>query len=122
MPYFESSSITHICVHKVGNQSEEEFLTLSKKELAIDPLVKELRTAYFINPFKSEEFYELYHDSSLSLNEVWTYVAAIFDHPEQTLAQSKHLAQHLYNQSTHPNIKGRGWNYRSASGIALLCT
>lgn len=105
MHYFEGASITHICVHKVGNQSEGEYLTLSKKELAIDPLVKELLTTYFIKPFKSEVYFEFYHDSSLSLNEVWTYVSAIFEQPEQTLLQSKHLAQHLYNQSTHPNIK-----------------
>ncbi|MFT4092918.1 MAG: nucleoid-associated protein [Niabella sp.] len=106
MHYFEGASITHICVHKVGNQSEDECLTLSKKELAIDVEVKELLGRYFLNPFKSEEYYQFYHDSSLTLNEVWTYVSAIFDKPEQTLIQSRHLAQHLYNQSIHPNIKG----------------
>ncbi|MCH5599193.1 nucleoid-associated protein [Niabella ginsengisoli] len=106
MQYFEGASITHICVHKVGNQSEEEYLTLSKKELAIDPEVKDLLAAYFIKPFKSEEYFQLFHDSDLALNEVYTYISAIFDKPEQTLTQSKHLAQHLYNQSTHPNIKG----------------
>ena len=106
MHYFEESTITHICVHKVGNQSEDEFLTLSKKELALDHEVKEFLTKYFLTPFKSEEYFHFYHDSSLSLNEVWTYVSAIFDKPEQTLTQSKHLAQHLYNQSIHPNIMG----------------
>ncbi|HOZ84882.1 MAG TPA: nucleoid-associated protein [Niabella sp.] len=106
MHYFEGSSITHICVHKVGNQSENEYLTLSKKELAIDVVVQNLLAHYFLKPFKSEEYFQFFHDSNLSLNEVWTYASAIFEHPEQTLAQSKHLAQHLYNQSTHPNIKG----------------
>ena len=106
MHFFEESTITHICVHKVGNQSEDEFLTLSKKELALDHEVKEFLTRYFLTPFKSEEYFHFYHDSSLSLNEVWTYVSAIFDKPEQTLTQSKHLAQHLYNQSIHPNIMG----------------
>ncbi|MBZ4189176.1 nucleoid-associated protein [Niabella beijingensis] len=106
MQYFEGSAITHIAVHKVGNQSEEEYLTLSKKELAVDPEVKELMTRYFLNPFKSEEYFQFYSEGHISANEAWNYVSAIFEKPEQTLAQSKNLAQHLYNQGTHPSIKG----------------
>ncbi|AHF16259.1 nucleoid-associated protein [Niabella soli] len=107
MQYFEGSAISHICVHKVGNQSEDEYLTISKKELAVDDTVKELLTRYFLNPFKSEEYFQFFSDNEdLHRNEVWTYVSAIFDRPEQTLAQSKNLAQHLYNQGTLPEIKG----------------
>lgn len=106
MQYFEGSAISHIAVHKVGNQEEGEYLTLSKKELAIDPEVKELLTKYFLNPFKSEEYFHFFTEGQLSQHEIWKSVTAIFDQPEQLLAQSKMLAQHLYDQSTHPNIKG----------------
>ena len=40
------------------------------------------------------------------LNEVYTYVSKIFDEPEQLYEQSVNLAKHLYEQSTHPKIKG----------------
>lgn len=106
MQYFEGSAITHICLHRVGNQVESEFLTLSKKELALTPEVKELLVKYFLTPFKSEEYFQFTSEGHISNNEVWKSVCAIFDKPEQTLAQSKLLAQHLYNQSSHPNIKG----------------
>lgn len=40
------------------------------------------------------------------LNEVYTYVSKIFDEPKQLYEQSVNLAKHLYEQSTHPRIKG----------------
>jgi hypothetical protein len=40
------------------------------------------------------------------MNEVYTYVSTIFDNPIDLLQQSVNLAKHLYNQSTHPKIKG----------------
>lgn len=106
MQYFEGSSITHIAVHNVGNESEGEYLTLSKKELALSPEVKDLLIKYFLTPFKSEEYFHFFSEGSISSNEVWKSVGAIFDNPEQTLLQSKQLAQHLYNLGNHPNVKG----------------
>ncbi|WP_346238701.1 nucleoid-associated protein [Niabella insulamsoli] len=106
MQYFEGSSITHIAVHKVGNESEGEYLTLSKKELVLDPEVKDLLIKYFLTPFKSEEYFQFFSDGPISQNDVWKSVGAIFDNPEQTLLQSKQLAQHLYNLGNHPNVKG----------------
>ena len=61
---------------------------------------------YFLTAFKSEEYYQLHHNSALSLNEVYTYVSAIFANPKELHEQSVNLAKHLYNQSTHPKIKG----------------
>ncbi len=106
MQYFEGSSITHIAVHNVGNESEGEYLTLSKKELVLDPEVKDLLIKYFLTPFKSEEYFQFFSEGHISNNDVWKSVCAIFDNPEQTLLQSKQLAQHLYNLGNHPNVKG----------------
>ncbi|MCH5717888.1 nucleoid-associated protein [Niabella hibiscisoli] len=106
MQYFEGSSITHIAVHNVGNESEGEYLTLSKKELVLDPEVKDLLIKYFLTPFKSEEYFHFFSEAHISNNDVWKSVCSIFDNPEQTLLQSKQLAQHLYNLGNHPNVKG----------------
>jgi len=106
MQYFEGSSITHIAVHKVGNESEGEYLTLSKKELVLDPEVKDLLIKYFLTPFRSEEYFHFFSEGHISNNDVWKSVCSVFDHPEQTLLQSKQLAQHLYSLGNHPNVKG----------------
>lgn len=106
MQYFEGSSMTHICVHKVGNQNEGEYLTLSKKEVALSSELKDLLVKYFLSPFKSEEYFQFSSDGHMSLNPVWKSCAAIFENPGQTLAQSKLLAQHLYNLSSDMNMAG----------------
>lgn len=98
--------ISRLSIHKVGNKSENEYIFLSQANLQVSEDILQLLSSYFLAPFKSEEFYQFYHDSNLSLNEVYTYATAIFDNPEALHEQSLHLARHLYNQSTHPKIKG----------------
>jgi hypothetical protein len=68
--------------------------------------VKEILNFYFTNAFKTEEYFHFFHDTDLSLNEVYTYISEIFTNPETLLEQSVNLAKHLYEQSTHPKIKG----------------
>ncbi len=94
-----------IVIHKVGNKSQNDNLILSHTYTEISKEIKSILNEYFLSPFKSEEYYQFYHDSSLSLNEVYTYVSAIFANPEDLHEQSVNLAKHLYNQSTHPKIK-----------------
>ncbi|RDC61794.1 nucleoid-associated protein [Adhaeribacter pallidiroseus] len=98
--------LEHIILHKVGNKSRDESIQFSKKPLDLDSTVKDLLQRYFLSPFKSEAYYNLYHESDINLNEVYNFVARIFDNPEAFLEQSENLARHLYEQSTHPNVKG----------------
>ncbi len=106
MQYFEGASVTHIAVHKVGNESEGEYLNLSGKELVLTPDVRDLLVKYFLAPFKSEEYFQFFSEGNLANNAVWKSAGSIFDNPTQTLLQSKQLAQHLYNLGNHPNVKG----------------
>lgn len=99
-------SIEHISVHRVGNKANEEGVALSDGPLVLQWEVTEALQAYFKAPIKTEECYQLYHESSLDLNEVYTYVSAIFDNPEALHQQSVNLAKHLFECSTHPKIKG----------------
>lgn len=102
----EYTTIKSISVHKVGNKQNEEEIAFSKSPMEIDEDLKAILIDYFLSSFKSDEYYRFYHDVGLSLNEVYTYVAEIFERPDSLHKNSENLAKHLYNQSLHPKIKG----------------
>jgi len=106
MPIFESSSIANVVVHRVGNKETSEGYVLSSKSLKVSEEMQDLLVRYFLTPFKAEEYYHLYDDTNLQLNAVYQSVSAIFDEPECLWEESARLAKHLYDSSTHPNIKG----------------
>ena len=56
------------------------------------------------SPFKNNEYFHLYHETDINLNEVYSYVSAIFEDQGNLLEHSKNLALHLYEQSSHPKI------------------
>ncbi|MBI9055362.1 MAG: nucleoid-associated protein [Bacteroidales bacterium] len=106
MILFSETIIDQLVVHKVGSKYSEENIRFSKDLLNINDEIKELLTKYFLTPFKSNEFFNFYHESDLNLNEVYHYAQKVFDDPEQIMDQSMNLAKHLYENSTHPNING----------------
>ena len=96
--------IERIAVHSVGNKANGDAILLSSSELMPDESIRNLLATYFLSPFKSEEYYNLYHESSLELNEAYNFVSRIFDDPQALHEQSVQLAKHLYEQSNHPKI------------------
>ncbi|MDR2406883.1 MAG: nucleoid-associated protein, partial [Bacteroidales bacterium] len=106
MIYKEYIKIESIVVHSVGNKLNQENMHLSKRNLSIDVKINQLLTNYFISSFKSSEYFNFHHDIDLNMNEVFACASKIFDNPETLLEQSVNLAKHLYEQSTHPKIKG----------------
>lgn len=93
--------------HYVGNRNEAESLFLSSSFSNTEN--KELRIVllkYFLSSFTSDGYFQLYHDSGIEYNVVYGAANAIFDNPEALYEQSINLAKHLYEQSTHPKIKG----------------
>ena len=105
MIHIDEISIESLTLHKVGNKSQEEGIRFSAAPVKIDDAVQSLLLHYFLSPFKSEEYFNLTHESDVALNEVYTYVSQIFDRPETFYDQSVNLARHLYEVSTHPKIK-----------------
>ena len=97
---------TDFYAHRVGNKHADDGVLLSKKAMVVDSELKELLEHYFVSPFKSSEYYNFYHDIDLNMNEVFACASNIFDNPDTLLEQSVNLAKHLYEQSTHPKIKG----------------
>ncbi len=98
--------INSISVHSVGNKISDDYVFLSKFTLNINGELIDLLTSYFITPFKLNEFFNLYHESDIGLNEVYSFVSKIFDTKECLHEQSINLAKHLYEKSDHPKIKG----------------
>jgi len=102
----EQIDIQSIALHYVGNKLNDEGIRFSKSELLTDDNINGLLFTYFLSPFKSDEYYNLYHDSDLNLNEVYAFASEIFDNPALLYSHSVNLAKHLYEQSIHPKVKG----------------
>ena len=102
----KEATITFISLHLVGNKSAEDGMVLAESGLALSENMRDLLADYFLTPFSSEELFELYHDSGIEFNVVYGAVSRIFDDPDTLHEQSVNLAKHLYDQSTHPKIKG----------------
>jgi hypothetical protein len=81
-------------------------MVLSNEPLVLDWQLNEALMTYFQPPLKTQEYYKLNHESQLDLNEVYAYVSSIFEEPANLHEQSVNLAKHLFESSTHPNIKG----------------
>ena len=102
----DSVELSQSIVHKVGNPTRGEALTLSANPLTLnDPIVRGLLAKYFLAPFNEYEQYQFTHLSDLGLNEVYHYVSAIFDDPKSFTKHSIQLAQFLYSKSTHAKVK-----------------
>lgn len=106
MHYFDHTHILSLAIHQVGNKINNESLVHSHRVVSLYETIQENLIEYFLSQFKTEEYYQMYHDVALSLNEVFVYVSQIFDNIETLYDQSVNLAKHLYDQSTHPKIKG----------------
>lgn len=106
MLYKEYIAIKAITVHNVGNKLNQENIHFSKKLLAIDEEMSNMLIGHFLFPFKSNEYFNFYHDIDLNMNEVFVCVTKIFENRDSLQEQSVNLAKHLYEQSTHPKIKG----------------
>lgn len=105
MIYAENNSIKALIMHRIGNKGMDEGYTISNRYIHIDSQLTILLTKYFINPFITSEFYHLYHEASIELNEIYNYASKIFNDFSSFQDQSINIAKHLYNESIHPKIK-----------------
>lgn len=107
---FNSVKLKHIALHKVGNKIQEEALSLSDFELELEdgsPLKKGM-LEYFLKPFKEGAMYHFWDESEdLNINEMFGFSLRMFANTfDEFMLQSKNMAKHLYETSTHPKIKG----------------
>lgn len=102
---FKEAHLEQLAIHFVGNAANEEGMQLSKELVAVDQDITSLLKSYFLKPFKEQGLYTFHHESDINLNEVFHYATAIFDNPDSLILQSVNIAKHLYESSSHPNIK-----------------
>lgn len=106
MFHFDNVQLQHVSMHRVGNKHKDEPNFFTNAPLDPHEDVAEALMRYFLKPFKKvNPFYRFRHASDLQLNEVYAYAQRIFEDPGQLHEQSRHIVEHLYNQSNHPNIK-----------------
>jgi hypothetical protein len=105
---FFEASLHRVSIHHIGNQSQNEFYSLSDKPLELkDDVIGNLLLQYFLKPFeKTNEVYRLTHSSGdLNLNEIFHFAGQAFEDEDKFHEASQQIAKHLYNASSHPNIK-----------------
>ncbi|MCQ2262272.1 MAG: nucleoid-associated protein [Bacteroidales bacterium] len=103
---FFDAKIQNVTLHFVGNKVADDGIIISDTIVNVDEKLKEVLLSYYISPFTTNEYFEFFHESELELNAVFTYISRIFDNSDALYEQSVNLAKHLYEQSTHPKIKG----------------
>lgn len=100
--------LQYLTIHKVGNAGKDEPLVFSKSPIDLsNEEIGKLLLNYFIHPFaNNSEYYHLFHSIELPLNEIFVCASRIFEDKNTFQEQSIHIAQHLYDNSMHPKIKG----------------
>ncbi len=97
-----------ISVHIIGNKYNGEDLVLSDAPLEInDPVLNEILQHYFLEHFTSPEYFSFnVTDEGGVENPLYNFAKEIFNDGEIGFhGISKNIAQELYDNSEHPNIK-----------------
>ncbi len=105
---FDQAKVHSLAVHYIGNKAHEETLSLSTDTVDISDEVLQRSLLQFFSPthFKTFEQYNFaFTNGQLLHNPVYAATSGIFAAPDQLLPYSVELARHLYQESTHPNIK-----------------
>ena len=94
-------------VHFVGNKAIDEGIRLSTGFLDANEVAKDTLCNYFYKPFiDKEEYYAFGHQTDIELNTMYSYISSIFQNKGCLHSVSVNIASYLYEQSTHPKIKG----------------
>jgi len=104
---YSNCNIDLVSVHEVGNKTNDEELTTSKEPLDIaDDTLRNYLKQYFLTNFKMDEFYSFtFSDGDHTMNPLYQYAQKIFDDKDSFHRNSISCAKHLYEVSSHPNIK-----------------
>ena len=93
-------------IHFVGSKNNLGPLYISGESLALDEEATLLLQESFLQRFRDNTGYHAFsHPSSLQFNETYQYCRELFGGGDfETISAS--IARHLYEQSTHPKVKG----------------
>ena len=67
---FLETNIKNLSLHKVGNKIADEGYILSTKTVEVEKDLKNLLTHYFVSSFKSQEYFNFYHETDIKYKEL----------------------------------------------------
>lgn len=102
---FTDTNIDQAIVHFIGSVDTDDLILSDKPIDLSNEVLSNLLREYFTSHFKKSNFYSFKHESSLSLNEIYSYVSEFFDDKKQLFEVSRDIAKHLRHVTNHPNIK-----------------
>ena len=102
-----NAQIESLSIHRVGNKSRNEGVFLSEQPFAFNDEMNALLKEYFLKSFreKEENYYQFSHETDLEFHDLYEIASTIFADPSTVHAQSKKIAQLLFNEGKHPHIK-----------------
>jgi hypothetical protein len=132
-PDFTNILLDKLATHHVGNRLLEEGIVLSERETERGQKTLDLRretldgrqqtedylVQYFTAAFKPGELYRFGHAAELGMNEIYTIARRMFANNGSFIADSQQIARLLYEQSSHPRIKGGELNVALFSDAML---
>ena len=109
----QKTAISKCILHKVGNKFNTTKNLFSEKEIDFDEQSYQLMLNYLLRPFGSlVESYRFNHHSNIALNEIYSYATQLFANETEFIDISKHIVNHLFEQSNSAQIK---------TGDVLVC-
>lgn len=109
----QKTTISKCILHKVGNKFNTTKNLFSEKEIDFDEDSYQLMLNYLLRPFASlVESYRFNHHSNIALNEIYSYATQLFANETEFVEISKHIVNHLFEQSNSAQIK---------TGDVLVC-
>ncbi|UMB52469.1 nucleoid-associated protein [Lutibacter sp. A64] len=100
------ASITKFIIHKVGNKFNSATNIFSEDVVTFDEESYELMKPFLLKPFGNvAESFRFNHHANIELNEINNYSNEIFTDESTFVDVSKHIVNHLFEQSNSAQIK-----------------
>ncbi|OIQ34940.1 MAG: hypothetical protein BM563_12060 [Bacteroidetes bacterium MedPE-SWsnd-G1] len=98
--------IKKFIIHKVANKFNSGENVFSENAVTFDQESYELMLPFLLKPYANiAESYRFNHHANIELNEINNYAAEVFKDEEAFVEVSKHIVNHLYEQSNSAQIK-----------------
>jgi len=98
--------ISKFIIHKVGNKFNSATNVFSESAVTFDKESYDLMFPFLLKPFANlAESYRFNHHSNIDLNELNSYTDKVFKDEDEFIEVSKHIVNHLFEQSNSAQIK-----------------
>ena len=100
------ASLPKLIIHKIGNKFNDTRNVFSEEPVVFDEDSYQLMLPYLLKPFGNvTERFRFNHHADVNLNEINSYCKKLFQEDEFFVEGSKHILNHLYEQSNSAQIK-----------------